>query len=198
KNQNTNNVPATINKNTGEISFKSHTKGNFVLVIKIQSYKCGNLVSEVYREMQVVIIDCDDNDPPQINPPFNGGTSFSKTVVAGEKVNFTLNITDNNTLQDGSKDSITTIAFGNQFGDKFIDDSSGCSTIPCATLSDTLPQITTDQYTTTFNWQTTCEHLSKNDSGASCVSNSNTYTFVFKAKDNFCRAPGVTMPTIKI
>jgi hypothetical protein len=54
--QNPLNVPATINPSTGEISFTSYTQGNFITVVKVEAWKCGQLVAEIYREIQIVLL----------------------------------------------------------------------------------------------------------------------------------------------
>ena len=51
---NPNNVPATIDANTGEISFTSYTQGAFVTVIKVSTYRCGQLIAEIFREIQEI------------------------------------------------------------------------------------------------------------------------------------------------
>jgi hypothetical protein len=51
--QNINNVPVTLNSQTGEMSFTVFNIGNFVQVIKATSYKCGQKVAEIYREIQL-------------------------------------------------------------------------------------------------------------------------------------------------
>ena len=55
---NPNNVPATVNPYTGEISFTSFTQGEFMTVVKVTAYKCHIKVGKVFREMQVVLLAC--------------------------------------------------------------------------------------------------------------------------------------------
>ena len=47
-----------LDPNTGEITYDANTAGFFVTCVKVQAYKCGQLVAEVYREVQVVLIAC--------------------------------------------------------------------------------------------------------------------------------------------
>lgn len=187
--QNAANVPATINARTGEISFTSFTQGNFVTVIKVQSYKCGQLVAEVYREIQVVLLPCAANNPPVVTY-----TAYQDTVYAGTNVSFTLNATDNGTLPGGAPQTISIGASGTQFGSGFTNASGGCLNPPCATLSPPPPAASTNNTATVFNWQTSCNHLNN----VSCNSQSNTYTFVFKVKDDFCPAPAENISTVSI
>lgn len=189
-----NNVPATINPSTGEISFTSFTQGNFVTVVKVESYRCGVKIAEVYREIQTVLLACGVNNPPVVTPPING-TDFFDTVYAGDLVTFNFNTTDNETLQDGSPQSNILLPSGNQFGANFNDPNNGCPYPPCAVLSNPIPLTGVQGINTDFSWQTSCDHI---NTASGCATNGNTYTFVFKVIDDFCPAPGTSMPTISI
>jgi len=187
--QNAANVPAVINNKTGEITFTSFTQGNFVTVIKVQAYKCGQLVAEVYREIQVVLLPCAANNPPAVTY-----TTYQDTVYAGTNVNFTLTASDNGTLPGGAPQTISIGATGTQFGAGYTNAASGCLNPPCATLAPVPPASGTVSTSTVFNWQTSCNHLNN----SSCNSQSNTYTFVFKVKDDFCPAPAENISTVSI
>ncbi len=190
-----NNVGATINSSTGEISFTSYTQGNFVICIKVASYRCGVLISEVYRELQILVIPCGTNNKPEITPPFQdlsgSYTLFADTVIAGELVNFQYFVNDDINQQ------ITISASGSQFGTNFANPNNGCSNPPCAILGPPpLPFLQgQDSVGFYFQWQTSCDHLSTN---GLCASTSNTYNFIFTAKDNFCPTPGTTIGTVSI
>lgn len=185
------NVPATINPATGEISFTSFTQGNFVTVVKVAAWKCGQLVAEIYREMQIVLLPCAPNNPPGVTY-----TSYSDTVTAGALVNFTLNANDPGFLADGiTPQTLTILATGSQFGTGYTSSVAGCSNPPCATLSAAPPVSGATTVSTTFNWQTDCTHISNN---TACNTPANTYTFVFKVKDDFCPAPAENISTVSI
>lgn len=186
------NVPATIDPLTGEISFNSITLGNFVVVVKVSSFRCGQLISEVYRETQIIIVNCSGNNLPVITPPF--GASFSTTVNAGQVVNFSLTATDTDLLQDGSPQTITLSATGNQFGALFTNPLIGCDQAPCATLNTTLPGSSTLSISRDFSWQTDCSHLTN----TTCGQTGKVFQFVFRASDDFCPAPGVSTITVSV
>ena len=178
------NVPATINSHTGEISFTSFTQGYFVTDVKVQSWKCGQLVAEIYREMEVILLPCATNNPPAVTL-----TSFQDTVLAGSVVNFSL-------LADGiTPQTVNISATGTEFGTGFTSTTTGCLHTPCATLSPASPTSGTTNAATTFNWQTSCNDISNN---SSCNTHSNTFTFVFKTKDDFCPAPAERISTVSI
>lgn len=189
--QNSMNVPATINPATGEISFTSYTQGSFMTVVKVEAWKCGKLVAEIYREMQIVVLPCASNTMPTVT-----FTSYQDTVVAGALVNFTLNASDPDKLSDAiTPQTLSITATGSQFGAGFTNAASGCSNPPCATLTPAPPASSPANAFTTFNWQTDCNHLA---SSSSCNTRSNTYTFVFKTKDDFCPAPAERISTVSI
>lgn len=184
------NVPATIDPVTGEISFTSFTTGNFVTCVKVEAWKCGQLVAEIYREMQVIILACGNNNPPDIPPPLNGGTTYADTVYVGQVVNFVLNGTDPD-LQN-----LTLTATGNQFGTGFTNAAAGCLNPPCATLTPPPPVSGPGgSVSTTFNWQTSCNHIGFS---SACYVGSSTYNFVFKVADDFCPAPASKIKTVSI
>ena len=190
-----NNVPAVINPVTGEISYTSFTSGNFVTCIKVEAWRCGQLIAEVYREIQVVLLSCGNNNAPTVPPPLNGGTTYADTVYAGQVVNFVLNASDFDLLPNGSPQTITLTATGNQFGAGFTNAAAGCLNPPCATLNAPPPVSSTFNVGTTFNWQTSCNHIGVS---SLCYVPSNTYNFVFHAVDDFCPAPAQKVVTISI
>lgn len=192
---NPSNVPAVIDPITGEISYTSFTSGNFITCVKVEAWKCGQLVAEVYREIQVVLLSCGNNNAPVVLPPLNAGTTFADTVYAGQIVNFTLNASDLDLLPNGNAQTLTLTATGNQFGTGFTNASAGCLNPPCATLTPPPPVSGPIGVSTTFNWQTDCNHIGFS---TQCFVQSNTYNFVFKIEDDFCPAPAQKIATISI
>ena len=194
--QNGANVPAQLNANTGEVSFTSFTPGNFVTIVKVEAWKCGVLVAEIYREIQVTILaGCALNTKPAV-PPLGGiFTNFSTTVTAGDLVTFNLSGVDPEFLPNGNPQTVSIDATGSQFGTGYTNTGAGCLNPPCATLNPP-PQISGPQgAATTFTWQTDCNHIAYNDI---CATTSNTYTFVFRVADDFCPAPAVSIITVSV
>ena len=187
------NVPAAVHPLTGELTFTSNTVGNFNIKILVKSYRNGILIAQVEREILLVVMNClPTNNAPVVNGPFGG--LFETTVTAGQLVNFTLTATDIELLQDGTPQNNTLTASGPMFGTNFTS-ASGCAIAPCATLNSTLPRTGTQGVSTTFNWQTSCDHL-VNQHGI--VANSVPYNFVFKITDDYCQVPKVSYVTITI
>ncbi|MDT8309468.1 MAG: hypothetical protein RQ866_08040, partial [Bacteroidales bacterium] len=192
--QNPNNVAATLNSQTGEISFTSYTNGAFVTVTKVTAYKCQIKVAEIFREMQVVLLSCGANNPPNVTPPFANSSgqyvNYIDTVRAGDFVTFTISATDFEYCPNSTPQTMSLYATGSQFAAPI--NSGGCLNPPCANLTPTttLTNPITGMFgvQTTFSWQTGCQHLATN---VGCGVTSNTYNFLFKTKDNFCPAPGI-------
>ena len=88
----------TLNPHTGEISFLSYTPGAFVTVTRVSAYKNGVHVSDIYREMEVVLPNCGNNKPPAVTAPwtdkYTGLPTYIDTVYAGQLVTFTIAATD--------------------------------------------------------------------------------------------------------
>ena len=187
------NIPATINSQTGELKFNSNTVGNFVVKVLVKSFRNGQLIAQVEREIQIVNMNCiPGNNPPAIAGPFGG--LFETTVNAGDLVNFNLASTDVELLQDGSPQNNILTASGLMFGTNQTS-ITGCGTIPCATLNNATPTTGVQGSNTTFNWQTSCDHL-VNQYGI--VAQEVPYHFVFKVQDNFCQVPKITYATVTI
>jgi len=201
---NPSNVPATLNPVTGEIAFTSYTNGAFVTVIKVTAYKAKIKVAEVFREIQVVLLSCGLNTPPNLTPPFQNNighyTLYQDTVHAGQHVTFTLSGTNFTYCPNTSPPVPQTIslwAVGGQFGAPI--NPGGCHNPPCATLTPSPtwqnPLLGTFGVQTVFNWQTECQHLA---TVVGSGTTSNVYNFLIKLMDNFCPAPGIRYATVTI
>ncbi len=197
--QNANNIPASLNPLTGEMTFTSYNVGNFVLTIKVSTFKCGQKVAEIYREIQTVIVNCPPNLPPTTNAPFADNTgifnSYIDTVEAGELVSFSLTGFDNGFLPIGIQQSIGLQPVGIQFGTNFIDSISGCEQPPCATLSSPPPYIGLDSLKANFRWQTACHHVLTQPN---CPKDYTTYNFLFRFSDDYCAVPSSAVRIVSI
>jgi gliding motility-associated-like protein len=188
------NIPTTLDPQTGQIAFLSNTTGGFVVKVRAQSYRNGLLIAEMEREMELVVTPCTNtNNAPTIPGPFAG--LYETTLIAGTLVNFTLQVNDPEVLQDGTPQTVFLSASGSQYGANFTNPASGCDVAPCATLSST-PIITgTQGATVNFAWQTDCDHLVDAQGN---TDDEKTFTFVFKAQDNYCQVPKTNYKTISI
>lgn len=198
--------PLTLDPRTGKISLTSTTGGYFVTNVKVTAYKCGIKVAEIFREISIAIINnCPTvggnvNSAPDIVPPFINTstglqTSYTDTVNAGDTVNFNLDFTDLDLFDNGLGQTLTIRGSGAQFGAGYINASSGCLTPPCATLNDSLPLSFLAVGQVTFNWVTSCDHIS---SVLPCTNEPNTYKFTFQVSDNYCPSNAREVATVSI
>ena len=202
------NIGATINHQTGVVSYKSFTTGAYVTCIKVSSYRENHLVSETWREIQIVLLAGGSNLPPIVNPTFNGGTTFSDTVYSGDTVNCLVNGQDIQFLPNGTPQTMYLTAKGQQFGSYIpaydtilatYDIFSGCPKLPCATLtpapSDDIPISAVFGIQTSLHWETNNNHLNIKSNG---VLSPKTHYFYFELRDNYCPAPAYNSFTLEI
>jgi len=197
---NPNNVPATVNPYTGEIAFTSFTQGAFQTVVKVTAYKCGQKVAEIFREMQIVLLACGNNNPPSVTAPFQNPVtlvydSYIDTVYAGALITFPMSGTDFDYLPNNQPQTMKILASGTQFGANYSSTTTGCLNPPCAVLSPPPPITGQFAVQTNFSWQTTCDHLVGQ---VGCGNTSNVYNFLIKVQDDFCPAPAINIKTITV
>jgi hypothetical protein len=197
------NVPMVLNGNTGEISYTSHTSGNFMMILKVKSYKQSVLVSEITRACVLVLTnDCDPilgggiNHPPVMSAPFFDPvtglqTAWADTVFAGDTVSFDSFITDFEFFTNGNPQIVNVTGFGTQFGAGFSDPTAGCNILPCATVTQPFPITFATASSYHFNWVTSPSHIPPGKLSA-------TYNFLIDCHDNYCPANGVASRVISV
>ncbi len=194
----------TLDPQNGQISYTSNLSGNFVTVVRVDAYKCDQLVAQIYREIQAVLIACpplaggNANFPPNIPAPFPAPTPYYTTVAAGTLVSFNISASDADLYAAGVPQDVSLEITGGQMAGDFIT-TTDCVSPPCATFTDNLgnppPFSSPSIVNGIFEWQTACTHIS---SDAGCGNVSNIYNFAIKAYDDFCPANAITFATITI
>ena len=194
---------------TGEVSYNANISGNFVTCIKVQAWKCNQLVAEIYREVQVVLIACPTmpaspipNNPPDVSAPFldslTGAPTYDTTIFAGSLVEFVIDGIDNDLYNGTTPQELVMEVSGGQFADDF-QTVSNCLNPPCATFNNAAgvpaPFSNFGTVSGIFRWQTSCNHIAAN---VGCGQTSNVFTFLVKVYDDFCPANGVKFATIKV
>jgi hypothetical protein len=203
--QNPLNIPAVLNTSTGNITFKSLTQGAYVVVVKVSSFKCGVLVSEIFREMQIKIFAnailnttpvVTYNQSPEIsvNSLIANNGFFADTIQAGDSVHYVINVLDTDSVA-GIYQMFSTSAYGDHFGAGFTDATSGCLISPCATLTPPPPFLDSISRTFSFDWRTQCAHASN---GNGCLQHLRTFLFTLKSTDNYCPANGNSYLTMAL
>ncbi len=195
----------SINHSTGELTFFPQTgtlQGNYNLVIKASSYRCGNLLAEVSREILVVLqaSGCSGvispsgssiNTPPQVSPaPFqdpNTGlyTSYIDTVNVGDTVDFTLSVTEfEQNISNSQYQNFWIDAVGYEMDSGSVAPFVNCALPPCAHMNNPTPQGPFQVgHQMHFTWVTDCAHPLN-----SCGKEYTPYYFVIKVKDDGCPA----------
>ena len=194
---------------TGEVSYNANISGNFVTCIKVQSWKCNQLVAEIFREVQVVLISCPTmpgsaipNNPPEVSAPFldslTGAPTYDTTIFAGSLVEFVIDGIDNDLYNGITPQELVMEVSGGQFADDF-QTVSNCLNPPCATFNNAAgvpaPFSNFGTVSGIFRWQTSCNHIAAN---VGCGQTSNVFTFLIKVNDDFCPANGIKFATIKV
>ena len=204
-----------INNNTGRTYYPADYIGNFVTCTKVEAWKCDQLVSEVYREIQVVLSNpiCNLGDTtggnigadtlcnvrPLVQPPFFFPLSspqyqWDTIVHCGDTVSFDFIANDYDVYPNGTLQDLQFTVSGGQFMDYNVSPPVLCDNPPCATFNEISSGITPPFITTGgtgagyFEWITSCNHII-----SSCNNNlfPSLYTFVIKVQDDFCPAPAI-------
>ncbi|HSA44103.1 MAG TPA: fibronectin type III domain-containing protein [Bacteroidales bacterium] len=192
------NDPANMDPYTGQISFTSFTTGAFLTSTRCRAYKSGILVSEVFREIQIVLLAGSTNHPPSVTPPFPGNfpSQWSDTVYPGSTVTFPVSAFDYELLNDSlTPQTVYLTASGAQFGTGFTSTTGGCLEPPCATLTPPPTIWGISAVNTVFTWQPTCDHLTY---GYGNFDEYVDYQFVITYTDDYCPVPGRVTRTIRI
>lgn len=190
--QNSANTGATLNPNSGALTFNSVTLGNFSTVVKVESWRCGQLIAVVYREMLINIVNCTgSNLPPSIS--LSGITGNAVTVNAGDIVTFDILAQDNDLLSNGVNQSVTLNIYGGEIGDGLTNPNLGCPFTPCATASGGMPITNSQSVSSTFTWETSCSLFAED-----CYRPQKIIYFTIVAQDDYCSLPGQNEVTVAI
>ena len=202
-----------MNSLTGRTFYPANLQGNYVTCTNVSAFKCGQKVSEIFREIQVVLVPptCNLGDTtngnfgadtlcnvrPIVQPPFfYPGTpapfQWDTAVHCGDTVSFEFVANDYDYYPDGTRQDLKFEVSGGQFYN--YNNNTACQNPPCATFEEistgaTPPFITSGGTGTGyFEWITSCNHVIN-----SCASNlkPSIYTFVIKVQDDFCPAPAI-------
>jgi len=212
-------VAAQLNSLTGNVTVYPTIGGSFATSIKVESYRCGQKISEVFREVPIVIRNnCSTLPTGQLNkaptlsitniPGFpsitpvvvaNDTTHYEVVVYAGQQVRFKVVAQDPQLLPNFLPQTITFQAIGGQLGSPLSNSTTGCDAPPCATVAPVAPQATLSNPLNNevlFNWQTNCNHVSS--TGTNCGSPSTQYNFNLRMQDNFCPIPAYKLRTVVV
>lgn len=153
-------IGPAVDSLTGEMVYRPITNGAFVMAFKASSFRCGQLISEVFRDFQLNVISNPIGSPPPFNPnappvsqlsqqkapifvPFRIDAAnrpvFDIEVYAGDVLQFPIQAYDINPLftptMDPDVDDVTILVTGPQLGANGASTTTGCLFPPCATIS---------------------------------------------------------------
>lgn len=197
------NVAATLDTAQGIISFLSYTQGAFVTVTKVSSYKCGQLVSEIFREVQIALLsNCLVSSSPNVYntapdmTPAPAVETFS--LLAGDTFFYSFTASDFELLPvtaGGTPQVITVEAMGMELGLGDTSYTTGCLVPPCAVLSNPTPFSSPQQLTESLTWPTSCAHAGFYNG---CLQYQRNFQFIFRMDDNFCPAHGISIKSLNV
>jgi hypothetical protein len=190
-----------LNLFTGEVTSLPTANGAYVSCVKVTAYKDGIMIAEVFREIQLILLNCSNpNNNPIVSAPFYNPMTgmfdlFIDTVYAGDLVAFDFAALDMDLLPNGNPSTLYFEANSLDFGHLFTDSTAGCLQPPCATLVPPPPYSAMTGLSSHFHWQTTCEHADPYDI---CNGVGILHCFNFLVRDNACPANGVSPVTVSI
>jgi hypothetical protein len=187
-NLNPNNIPATMDINSGLINFKCYNIGTFVTVTKVTSYKCGIKTAEIFREIQMSILNTSSNNAPI----FGGSALVDTTVLAGDTLRMNFSVTDFDTLTGGGFQSVNLSASSLHLGPSF---TQGCLIQPCGVLNIPTPYNFTLFSQVSLTFPTNCSHAGFSNG---CLQHQRLFSFEFNAHDNFCPVNGIANKVINV
>jgi hypothetical protein len=82
-----------FNTATGQISAVPSVTQNAVITVLVKEYRNGVLIGSTMRDIQIIVINCPNNNPPTIGG-INGGSGTSITIPAGSQTCFTIPSSD--------------------------------------------------------------------------------------------------------
>ena len=158
----------TINSVTGDIVWDAPQRaGEYNLAMIIVEYRDGIPIDTIIRDMQILILEC-DNLPPVIETPFQ-----EICVVAGDVLEFNVRAT---APLSESRQRVKLTALGGPFETAV----NPATFLPATTNYETQPVVKT------FRWETSCEHIGDQF-----------YSVVFRAADNYFTRDSTGLSTLK-
>ena len=191
----------------GNVTFTSQTTGRFTICYKIESWRDGQRISEVYRDFEMQI----ESDPGSPGVCSSGGNSaptmslgfypnfdtltpiydnnkiigYYLEVLAGEAVKFNITAQDADLNSNCAPQNITANATGAAMSANLVSGGT-CQNGPCATLTSLNSNgtfVSALSNTVRFDWNTDTAHAQQE-------SGSGVHTFYVQMTDNHCVLPG--------
>lgn len=209
----TGSTAASLDPQSGTLSFTSALSGIFATCISMKSYRCGQLIGEVFRDMPIYIQSCtpptglcsafyttappdfsiSSNAGPALNPVANGSSDtilYTIDASIGDSISLNLSASDASVNPDCASQDISIIAFGGSLSSasNYGNPSTCLFGGPCATLTslNTGGNFTSPGINSVrFDWTIDTSHV-QYTAPTQCQNYKTTYRFYFTAKDDEC------------
>lgn len=161
---NTGNTGAQLDGASGQVNFTCFTNGAYATVLKVEEWRCGQLIGEIFRDIPLIVRPCipntgicpqTSNNPPIVNlevdsvvypngpwvtPIFNANNIlvyYETTVYAKEQINFKITAFDLEFKPNCLPQNIEFIASGGNLSDaaNYGNPNSCKFNAPCATIT---------------------------------------------------------------
>ncbi len=212
---------------TGELRFLPQTQGNFLLCIRVESYRGNQKIAEVFRDFQSVNIANNPGlgynpiqSPPVVTAPFKtpqGQPTYSGTYFVGDKIDFPVRATDFNPFGDSVYLFFNSNPVFGAFvpGPDTLHADSGCVRRPCAVVKAPSGQRIipmslngvpigygvgrSSAAQMIFSWQTGCGNIrTETTTGNQAFIDKGNYSFNLTARDNQCPFNGRVVKSLNI
>ncbi len=219
KNHDTLNVDPVLNTQTGVISFNTNSplSGYHSIGVKASSYKNGQKVADIFRDIVVSIVDCDtiSSVPPLTNltAPTIGIKDTISTVYqpnytgyfpVGSEIALDIQTLDIGLLPTSpiSSQSVDLEMYGVSMSGT-PNDSTDCIVEPCAYLDSNNVAWQNGQFKATaainarFYWNTSCQNLEAFNVFGGGSANQQ-FVFMVRSRDDWCPIPAESFTTIEL
>lgn len=209
----TGSTAASLDPQSGTLSFTSALSGIFTTCISMKSYRCGQLIGEVFRDMPIYIQSCtppsgscssgyvtvppyisiSSSAGPALNPVTNGSSDtvlYTIDASVGDSISLSLSASDPYPLPNCSSQNITIVGSGGSLSSasNYGNPSTCLFGGPCATLT-SLNSGGNFTYpginSVRFDWTIDTSHI-QYTAPTQCQNYKTTYRFYFTAKDDEC------------
>lgn len=208
----TGSTAASLDSQSGTLSFTSAVSGIFTTCISMKSYRCGQLIGEVFRDMPIYIQSCTppaglcpsvttappyililSNAGPALNPVTNGSSDtvlYTIDASVGDSISLSLIASDSDLHPDCSSQDITIVGSGGSLSSasNYGNSSTCLFGGPCATLTSLNlgGNFTNPQINSVrLDWTIDTSHI-QYTAPTQCQNFKTTYRFYFTAKDDEC------------
>jgi hypothetical protein len=222
------NTGAQLDGASGQVNFTCFTNGAYATVLKVEEWRCGQLIGEIFRDIPLIIRPCipntgicpqTSNNPPSLNlevdsavypngpwvtPIYNTNNIlvyYETTVYAKEQINFKITSFDLDFKPNCLPQDIVFTASGGNLSDaaNYGNPNSCKYNAPCATIASlNLNGGFTNLASNKVSFQWQTDCPHLTYQQFICGSIKSVYEFYFRMQDDACPTPGFSYATYKV